>query len=163
MALCIDKELIVRQAVDASICEVFSTMIGEDLKLASATYVEPGLRNSESNEPALTVLLGLTGGIQGTLSLSLSERAAIQWTHALIEHETNKVDQTVIDAVGELGNMVIGGVKRRLAGNSLTMSLPTVIRANEDSLVFPTTVVPVYVLYEFGNHVMTFVIALQDK
>jgi CheY-specific phosphatase CheX len=162
MTLCIDSEKLVRESVDRSIREVFSMMIGVELTQSRASSPGPIASVACSGEPAMTVLLGLTGEIQGSLSLSLTEKAAIEWTRALIDHETDEVDQTVIDAVGELGNMVVGGVKRRLAGNNLTMSLPTVFRASERSLVFPTSTTPIHVGYEFADYTMTFVIALSN-
>jgi len=162
MTLCIDTEKLVRDAVDLSIREVFSMMIGEELSQNVVDGHDSLPPSPNKAEPSMTVLLGFTGDIQGSLSLSLSEHAAIHWTHALIDHETEEVDQTVIDAVGELGNMVVGGVKRRLAGSNLTMSLPTVIRASESSLVFPTSIVPIYIRYGFARHQMTFVIAIRS-
>jgi CheY-specific phosphatase CheX len=162
MTLCIDTEKLVRDAVDKSIREVFSMMIGEELTQKIEETPRESIPAAKKAEPAMTVLLGFTGDIQGSLSLSLSDQAAIDWTRGLIEHETAEVDQTVVDAVGELGNMVIGGVKRRLAGNNLTMSLPTVIRAGESSLVFPTNTSPIYMVYEYSIYSMTFVIAIRN-
>jgi CheY-specific phosphatase CheX len=158
MAFCIDTENAIKDSIDQSVREVFSMMIDEQLQELVFSESDDQGTNPETRG-ALTVLLGLTGDIQGSLSLSLSDTAAIHWTRALIEHETSEVDQTVIDAVGELGNMVIGGAKRRLTGHTLTMSLPSVIRAGDASLVFPTNTFPVRVRYEFAGHPLTIVIA----
>jgi len=162
MTLCIDTEKLVRDSVDKSIRDVFSMMIGAELTRIEFETREMSRPEPENIEPSMTVLVGLTGDIQGTLSLSMSDLAAIAWSHALIEHETDKVDQTVVDAIGELGNMVVGGVKRRLAGNNLTMSLPTVIRTSEASLVFPTNTSPIQVQYDFAGYTITFVIAMRN-
>jgi len=155
MTVCVDTDTIVRDAADASIREVFSMMIGEAIDAID----EPSL--GPVSTEAMTVLLGLTGEIQGSISVSLGEAAAIQWTKALIDHETTEVDQTVVDAVGELGNMVVGGAKRRMARNGLSMSLPTVFRAGHGSLVFPTHTTPVHIHYRFGHFVLTLVIAMR--
>ena len=161
MSLCIDTELAVKEAVDQAIREVFRTMTGQTLTQASDELVSAVSDWDDPSVPKLTVILGLTGGIQGSLCLSLSEQAAIQWSETILLETLSHVDQTVIDAVGELGNMVVGGAKRRLAGNNLTMSLPTVLRAADTALEFGTHLTPVKVWYQYAGHPLVMTIALR--
>ncbi len=161
MSLCVDTELAVKEAVDQAIREVFRTMTGQTVGLLTGEF---NFENNEWNDPALaklTVVLGFTGNIQGSLCLSLSEQAAIQWSEAILLEDLSQVDQTVIDAVGELGNMVVGGAKRRLPGNNLTMSLPTVLRAGDSALEFGTHLSPVKMRYQYAGHVVVMTIAVR--
>lgn len=160
MILSNDVEALFRDTADESIREVFSLMTTESLIRETFASGEVGFANSLCQVRSLTVLLAITGEIQGSLSLSLSEQAAIDWTHALIEHEASDIDQTVIDAVGELGNMFVGGAKRRLSAYDIKMSLPTVIRAGDASLVFPRNTRLDRIHYRFSTHPMTVLIAV---
>ncbi len=161
MSLCVDTELAVKDAVDQAIREVFRTMTGQTVGLIAG---EMDMDNMEWDDPALaklTVVLGFTGNIQGSLCLSLSEQAAIQWSETILLESLSQVDQTVIDAVGELGNMVVGGAKRRLPGNNLTMSLPTVLRAGDSALEFGTHLSPVKMRYQYAGHMVVMTIAVR--
>lgn len=151
----------VRDAADESICEVFSLMTGVPLTLETVQSGDDGIVSCLSQDRALIVLLAITGEIQGSLSLSLHTQAAIDWTHALIEHVADDIDQIVVDAVGELGNMFVGGVKRRLSAYDLKMSLPTVIRACDVCLVAPRNAFPDRMQYRYSTHVMTVLIVLR--
>ncbi len=161
MTLCVDTEIAVKEAVDKAVHEVFRTMTGAIVEPVTGNYESDESQWSDAETPKLTVVLGFTGGIQGSLCLSLSEQAAIQWAETVLAEELAGVDQTVIDAVGELGNMVVGGAKRRLAGNNLTMSLPTVLRAGETALEFGTQINPLRMFYRYGEHCLVMTIALR--
>ena len=159
MPLCVDKLTSIVEAVDESAREVFSMMAGEtldriELQANDSPFAESG--------PALTVILGLTGDLRGSVSLSLVDAASLLWTNRLIDLDLTEVDQNVIDAVGELGNMAVGGAKRRLsAEHELTLSLPSVFRGGQEQLVFPSRVRPVRVPYALAGHSVTAVIALE--
>jgi chemotaxis protein CheX len=77
--------------------------------------------------------------------------------------KVDSVDQTVVDAVGELGNMVVGGVKRRLADFRLTMSLPSVIRAGRHQMGFPSAHLPTQLDYTFDGNQLTILISSSSQ
>lgn len=163
MSLCVDTEVAVREAVNQAVCEVFQMMTGTCILPVPETYeTDTDLLDEQAN-PKLTVILGLTGGIQGSLCLSLTEPAAMHWAETILFEKFSRVDQTVIDAVGELGNMVVGGAKRRLAGNNLTMSLPTVLRAGESALEFGTHLIPFRIHYHYEEYTLVMTIALRHN
>lgn len=159
MTLCTDTETAVIESIDESINEVFEMMAGSALNRIELEISE-GQTESKND---ITVVMGLTGELQGSLSLSMSRDGAFAWTKALIDHETSELDQTVIDAVGEMGNMVVGGAKRRLTDFVLTMSLPSVIHAGKDDIVFPTGSEPLAINYDYEGTVLAVMIALQRK
>ena len=164
MTLCIDTETTVIDSIDESIQETFQMMAGEALiREGESCRVDSAKYHAKRSGGEISVVMGLTGGLQGSVSLSMTHDAAIRWTDALIDHKASEIDQTVIDAVGELGNMVVGGAKRRLCDYGLTMSLPSVIRVGADGISYPQSDSAILVSYQYGESTIEALIALQSK
>ena len=162
MALCIDTKTSVTDSIDGSIREVFSMMADAELTQVEPTQDPRRCIANSSSDAMITVVMGLTGDLQGSLTLTMTGEAAIDWTKSLIEVESDEVDQTVVDAIGELGNMVVGGAKRRLTDFDLTMSLPSVIQSGIDQIGFSSRVEPIHLVYQFGDHAVTVLIVLSN-
>ncbi len=160
MTLCVDSRCEIVEKFDQAVQEVIETMIGETVTFHGEANIELTNIPDGGIDKGMTVVMGYVGGLQGTISISLSEEAAIAWTKGLIEHETDCVDQTVIDAVGELGNIVVGTAKRGLTQYNLTMSLPSVIRGGRKSVVFPSSTKAVRRLYGYAGYELVLTIAL---
>jgi chemotaxis protein CheX len=108
-----------------SIEQVFRTMLSQEV--AASEY------HSECS-PAdiydgVMVLVGIAGGWTGTGRLLCSPRLACILAGKLLMSEYEKVDEDVLDAMAEIGNMVVGNVKTHLEEmlGPLCMSVPTVI------------------------------------
>jgi len=105
--------------------EVFGTMLG--LELAAG---EP-YRHPSKPEPAngVVALIGLTGKWVGTGSISCSGELARKISGQLLMSEFASIDQEVLDAIGEITNMIIGGFKNALEAEAgmLDMSIPVVV------------------------------------
>jgi chemotaxis protein CheX len=59
--------------------------------------------------------------------------------------ENTEINEDVIDAVGELTNMVAGAAKAKLEEYELSVSLPTVITGQDHDVRFPSDVTPICV------------------
>lgn len=160
MILSTDIETAVTEAVDQSLRETFEMMVGQSLTIKEKSCPVKRQSLDVILEQAISVVMGWSGDLQGSLCLTLSDLGARRWTNGLIDHDSGEVDQTVVDAVGELGNMVVGGTKRRLTDFQLTMSLPSVIRAGSASMVFPTNTTPLKMTYDSENEPLTVMIGL---
>lgn len=90
-------------------------------------------------------IIGLSGLAIGTVVLSLSESVALKAASTMLMCETSTVDNDVIDAVGELTNMVAGSAKAKLSQYSLMVSLPNVIIGQNVEIRFPSNVTPISV------------------
>ena len=161
MTLCIDTKALIVDSIDESIREVFEMMAGEPLSRNDSNCRLDFVASDDASDSEITVVMSLTGCLQGTLSLSMNEQAALRWTHSLIDHDATAIDQTVVDAVGELGNMFVGGAKRRLTDFSLTMSLPSVIRAGWSCIEFQSNTIPVTIGYDYAGSCIAITIALK--
>lgn len=105
--------------------DVFSTMLGMEV-----THLEP-YRQPCRPEPANGVigLVGLTGKWTGTGSIACTGELARKLSGQFLMSEFAAVDQEVLDAMGEITNMIIGNFKNSLEEDAgpLGMSIPMVV------------------------------------
>jgi chemotaxis protein CheX len=67
-----------------------------------------------SDRGRVTGLIGVHGEVSGFINVNLSERAAISLVRGLLQEEFDTLTHQVIDGVGEITNIVAGGIKRGL-------------------------------------------------
>jgi len=164
--LCVDTETMVTEALDASVRETFDMMIGKPIDHVATRAMEsfPVLKKSlQVPDEQVTVVVGLSGLLQGSVSVCVDEQVALSWTRDLIQHETEEIDQVVVDAIGELGNMVVGGAKGRLSDFQLKLGLPCVLLTGKSHLAFPTNCQPFELEYRYGNHSLLVFVALSKS
>ena len=121
-----------------SAANVFHTMLACEL-----TRGEPFLKNGFQPEQEVSGIIGLSGRAKGTVVLSLSPDTATRAATALLAEEFNEIDADVVDAVGELTNIITGQAKAQLAHLDLRVGLPTVIIGKQHSVEFPKKATPI--------------------
>jgi len=105
--------------------KVFSTMLGSELG--------PGADSVSQGPPETTdgvvSFIGIAGRWAGTGSLICTANMACAICAQLLMTEASAVNEEVLDAVAELTNMIIGGVKTDLENHlgPLGLSIPTVV------------------------------------
>ncbi len=109
---------------------VLSTMAMIDAK--------PGKPSKKDSNVALgdvTGMIDLTGPqAKGSLAISFSEAAILDITQKMLGEEIDNIDETVVDVVGEVTNMITGNAKRLYSeqGIELDLTLPnTLIGKNQ--------------------------------
>jgi len=123
-----------------SLGNIFTTML--QCKL---TRGEIGLNHERVPLHSISGVIGLTGRAKGTVVLSLSEEVALKAASTLLMAEATELDEEVVDAVGELTNMLAGGAKAELEQYHLSISLPTVILGKDHDVCFPQGVTPIHI------------------
>ncbi|QDU25710.1 CheY-P phosphatase CheX [Anatilimnocola aggregata] len=103
------------------------------------------LRGHETQLHDVSGVIGLSGHAQGTVVLSLEKQVALQAAATLLLCETTELNDDVVDAVGELTNMVAGSAKAKLEEYQLSISLPSVILGAGHLVRFPSDVTPICV------------------
>ena len=88
---------------------VFRTMLNTELK-RGALYLRQGMTLSHE----ISGIIGLSGKAKGTVLIGMNSDFAIAVTDKLLGEKPDGLTPEVIDAVGELANMVAGGAKTRL-------------------------------------------------
>lgn len=130
----------------ASTVSVFATMLGCQLTRGSLQLRSNRLRP----EYEINGLVGLTGVVSGTVVLSMQEQVALHAAEAMLGRGSlpNCVNDEVIDAVGEITNMVAGAAKAYLSAYELNLSIPTVIIGKNTRIGFNSKVDPICVPYQ---------------
>ena len=136
---------------------VFETMVNCKLTRGKIRVL-----NDESPIHPISGVIGLSGRAVGTVVLSLSEGVALRAASALLMTELTKIDDDVIDAVGELANMVAGGAKAKLDEYELSISLPSVITGAGHEVRFPSKVTPICVPFESDWGSLTIEVGLEQ-
>ncbi len=104
--------------------EVFASMIFIDIIPG-----EPLKGKNDGIDSNLTSMIGLAGDLQGVLAVHCPETAALGITGAMLGMDVATIDDDVRDAIGEIANMVAGGLKVSLADNDIAteLAIPTTV------------------------------------
>jgi chemotaxis protein CheX len=112
---------------------VFQTMLGTTL-----TRGQVGLKDSHTPTHEVSGLIGLCGQLQGMVVVTVSRTTAIRAAEVMLGSRPSELNSDVVDAVGELTNMIAGAAKTTLEAYQLDISLPTVICGKAHSISFPS-------------------------
>lgn len=114
----------IAQYIVSSTSEIFSSMVF--LEIVPGQTVNDHVFETPSE---LSSSVGLAGDIRGLLSVHCSAGVATAITSALLGMVVEEVDDDVKDAIGEIANMIAGGVKAGLSGDNLEVQLtvPTTV------------------------------------
>jgi chemotaxis protein CheX len=126
-----------------SLCNAFRTMLDCDVERGQISLKE----NATPKYP-ISGVVGLSGNAVGTVVLNLSEPVALKAASVMLMAEATTIDADVIDAVGELANMVAGAAKAELEEYHLMVSLPNVVTGENHEIRFPSNVRPICVPFK---------------
>ncbi len=97
------------------------------------------IERTESEIWDISGLIGLTGEAQGAVAISMKKDFALYIASKLTDSDHDSLDDLVVDAVGEIINIIAGNVKKDLEEMfRLVISLPTIVRG-ENHETFWTT------------------------
>jgi chemotaxis protein CheX len=105
--------------------EVFSTMLGMEIEAAPEHEDTAAPQISDG----VMAFVGMAGSWTGTGVISCSASFACRICAHLLMTEADSVNEEVLDAVGEVTNMIVGNFKTRAEEHlgALGLSIPTVI------------------------------------
>ena len=100
-----------------TMCDTKATCVG----MATVPTRDPGL---------VTGLIGVHGDVSGFITVNMAERAAMTSVAGLLQDQFDTLTPQVIDGVGEMTNLISGGIKKGLAGSKwgfTNVTVPSVI------------------------------------
>lgn len=96
---------------------------------ASMVFIDIGPETGDSGEvdADLSSMIGLAGDLKGILAVKCPADVAMAITGAMLGMEVSELAEDVKDAIGEIANMIAGGLKESLAGcdKKIELAIPT--------------------------------------
>ena len=122
----------------ASLKNAFQTMLACEARRGELT-----LKSSHRAEHYVSGVIGLSGLAVGTVVVSLSKEVALKVASTMLGDEATEINDDVLDAVGELANVVAGAAKSELEEYHMNVSLPSVVTGDGHEIHFPSSVRPI--------------------
>lgn len=131
----------------AAVQAVFKTMLGLEV-----TMGKPILKDGRTTSGDVSGIMGLVGDRKGTVTVSFTDKGAIFILETLLGDTAETVNAEVIDAVGELTNIVSGQARKEFEKNGLNLkaSIPTVVVGHNVEINFITQVPTVSLPFSFS-------------
>ena len=110
--------------LELAVEEVFEIMLG--------CRVKPVTPPAQVPKAEFTAMVGLTGALCGVVTVRCSAKTAAQVAKAMLGDVADSEEQ-VVDALGEICNMIAGNFKNKLAGTDARcmLSVPTVVSGGQ--------------------------------
>lgn len=130
-----------------AVTNTFATMLSADAKRGELSLGDPKRRTYP-----ISGLIGLSGKASGMVVINLSTEVALRAASALLMEEMTDVNDDVLDAVGELANVIAGQAKTDLEQYELSVGLPNVVTGEGHEVRFPSATPPLAVPFktDFG-------------
>ncbi|MDR3774263.1 MAG: chemotaxis protein CheX [Terracidiphilus sp.] len=131
--------------LDASVEEVFQLMLGVACRREAGPLVH--------EQASVTAVVGFGGLLSGACVFKSGSSTAIKIAALMTGMEFSEIDDTVKDAIGEIGNMLAGAWKGKvpdLAANC-GLSVPAVITGSDYNLHVQAPEFKLHHAYRFGD------------
>ena len=127
---------------------VFKTMLSTQI-----TIGKPSLKTNNLTLGEVTGVMGFTGDKKGSFTLSFSRESAAYVYRSMIGEDISIINSDVVDAIGELTNIISGQIRVELEkiGVKLSASLPTVIVGQNVAVSFITRLPVIALPFSFDD------------
>mgnify|MGYP001806242707 FL=1 len=117
------------------VCEsVFRDFIGTELITERPFFAD----KNDPHDWDISAIIGLAGEARGAVVISMKKPLALKLTGVLTGTGHEDLDDEVIDAIGEIINIIAGNAKRGLEESfRLVISLPTIVRGKGHAIMWP--------------------------
>lgn len=126
-----------------SVTTTFATMLAADTQRGDLA-----IGDAKHRTFPISAVIGLSGGASGMVVINLSTEVALKAASAMLMEEKGEVDDDVLDAVGELVNVIAGQAKAELEEYSLSVGLPNVVTGDGHEIRFPSSTPPLVVPFQ---------------
>ena len=119
------------------VCEsVFRDFCSTEVKAGKVFYLTKENRDMGWD---ISGIIGLSGQISGAVSLSMKDNVAFKVTKTLTGIDHNAFDADVIDAIGEIINIITGNIKKEFEASYKTaISIPSIVQGKGHRLIWPS-------------------------
>lgn len=149
----------VSEILSSAVRELFSSMLASEI----TSYENGDPLIHRPHYDGVLSFVGLAGSYVGTGSIACSASTACDLASRFLMIQANVVDEEVLDAVGELTNMIVGSAKNQIEDRlgSIQMSIPTSVYGKNISMRSMKTELMVVVrcFYEGGEVLVSLCLA----
>ncbi|MBW1794237.1 MAG: chemotaxis protein CheX [Deltaproteobacteria bacterium] len=113
----------------------------ETMAFTRAEAGKPYVKKDHVAPGDVSGVIGLTGDVSGTISVSFAEKSILSIVSNMFGEEMKELNEEIQDAVGEITNMISGQARQELEnlGRSLQAAIPTVIMGKNHSITHVTS------------------------
>jgi chemotaxis protein CheX len=128
---------------------VFKTMLRMDLQMG-----RPSVKTDRKASGDVTGVIGFAGDKKGSFTISLKNTSVLSIYNAFTGEGQTEVNDEVIDAVGELTNIISGQTRLELEkiGYNISASLPTIIIGKDVDINMITKAPIISLPFSFGEN-----------
>jgi chemotaxis protein CheX len=113
----------------------FKEFCGVDVNPRHPHFLDP----EKGFEWDISAVIGLSGIVKGAVIISMKSELAIKLTDLLAGPGHTDIDADVVDAIGEINNIIDGNIKPKVPnGDKIVISIPTIIKGKEHSIAWPS-------------------------
>jgi chemotaxis protein CheX len=142
---------------------LLSTIAAFDTMLqCGLTRGTPYIRNGSQPSHEVSGIIGLSGKAQGTVVVGLGREAALKIAEIMLQERPSEINADIVDAVGELANIIAGRAKSELEPLNMSISLPSVIIGKCHSIQFPSKITPICIPFESPWGTITVEVGLSE-
>lgn len=153
-------------AVIASCAEIIEMMLPMALSDKMQQRPLPLSHNLKDYNDEIIVSIGLTGDYSGTMSLYLSLELSLKMASWMMEEDYQEFNSEVSESVGEVLNMISGGVKNRLSTEEhdvFDISLPITISGRDKHIFHGKDKTPVIIPIDTDKGAFVVSLVLEKK
>jgi chemotaxis protein CheX len=131
--------------------EVFGLMLGVPVEVVNDEFLP------DDATAMMTAMIGLAGAISGTCAMLVRSEGAIHMASCMAGVQLNTVDDTVLDGLGEITNMLAGAWKAKIPelNGACMLSVPTVVTGTQYEVHRKAPAFLVERGYRVGEHFFT--------
>jgi chemotaxis protein CheX len=139
---------------------VFKEFVGAELEVDRPYFAE----QTAVAEWDISSVIGLTGEARGAVVISMKKSLVLRLTDMLTGATHTEIDDEVVDAIGEIVNIIAGNAKKGLEeAFRLVISLPTIVQGKEHSVKWPNEQARIICIpcKIFGDEIFTLSVAIE--
>jgi len=112
----------------------------ETMAFVKAEAGKPYLKKDNIAKGDVSGVVGLTGGANGTVSVTFDEACILNIVSSMFGEEMKELNRDISDAVGEITNMISGQARQQIekTGKTIHGAIPTVITGKNHNLISMT-------------------------
>jgi chemotaxis protein CheX len=113
----------------------FKDFCGVDVTPRHPHFLDP----DKSMDWDISAVIGLSGAVRGAVIVSMKAELAVKLTSVLTGETHTELDADVVDAIGEINNIIAGNIKPKVPnGDKIVISIPTIIKGKEHTIAWPS-------------------------